>query len=87
MVNDVSFFQLTGDFFHRDARLHHQHQHMVSQVADLIDGLGLVLFFSRNDDLGALLADFLKNLIQTLFEEVARVAALFPSVLRPSISS
>ena len=29
MVNDVSFFQLTGDLFYRDARLHHQHQQII----------------------------------------------------------
>ena len=42
VVDHVSFFQFAGDVLHRDACLHHQHQHMVSQVADLIDGLGLV---------------------------------------------
>ena len=55
MVNDVSFFQFTGHVLHRDAGADHQHQNMVGQITDLVNGFFLVLFFACNDDLGACL--------------------------------
>ena len=49
---------------------------MVCQVADLVDGLGAVFLFARNDDLGALFAHFFQDLLLALFEQVGGVAAL-----------
>ena len=46
MVNDVSFFQFTGHVLHRDAGADHQHQNMVGQITDLVNGFFLVLFVS-----------------------------------------
>ncbi len=62
VVDNVSFFQFAGDVLHRDAGLHHQHQHMVCQIADLVDRLGLVFLFARDDDLSTLLAHLLEDL-------------------------
>ena len=47
MVNDVTFFQFTGHILHRDAGADHQHQHLVGKIADLVNGLFLILFFAR----------------------------------------
>ena len=60
MIDHVAFFQLTGDVFHRDTQLDHQHQHMIGQVADLVDRLGFVLLQPRDDDLGAFLSDLFR---------------------------
>ena len=76
MVNDVTFFQFTGHILHRDAGADHQHQNMVGKIADLVNGLFLILFFARNDDLGALLAHLFEDLFLALLEEVGGVAAL-----------
>lgn len=77
VVDHVSFFQFAGDVLHRDAGLHHQHQHMVCQIADLVDRLGLVFLFARDDDLSTLFAHLLEDLFFALLEEIGGVAALF----------
>ena len=57
---------------------------MVGKIGNLIDGLRLVLSLARDDDLGALLAHLLENLVQTLLEKVGGVRAfrqfLFPAL-------
>ena len=75
MIHHVAFFQLTGDVFHRDAQLDHQHHDMVSQVADFVDGLFHVALGARNDDFGALLADFFQDFFQALVKQIGGVAA------------
>ena len=81
MVNDVSFFQFTGHVLHRDAGADHQHQNMVGQITDLVNGFFLVLFFACNDDLGALFAHLFQDLLLALFKQVGGVAALFGGIL------
>ena len=49
---------------------------MVGQVADLVDGLGLVLRLAGDDHLGGLLPHLLQDLVQTLFKEVGCVGPL-----------
>ena len=81
MVNDVSFFQFTGHVLHRDAGADHQHQNMVGQITDLVNGFFLVLFFACNDDLGALFAHLFQDLLLALLEQVGGVAALLGAIL------
>ena len=70
MVNDVTFFQFTGHILHRDAGADHQHQNMVGKIADLVNGFFLILFFARNNDLGALFAHLFQDLLLALLEQV-----------------
>ena len=76
LVNDMAGGQLLADVLQGDAQLQHQHHDMVGQVADLVDGLGLVLGLAGDDDLGGLLAHLLQNLVQALLEEVRGVGPL-----------
>ena len=72
----MALFQLPGDVLHGNAHLDHQHHDVVGQIRDLVDGLLLVLLATADDDLGALLAHLLEDLVQALVEEVGGVAAL-----------
>ena len=47
------------DILQCNALLDHQHHRVVAQIGDLVDGLGLILGFGGDDDLGAFLADLL----------------------------
>ena len=48
---------------------------MVCQIADLVDRLGLVFLFARDDDLSTLFAHLLEDLFFALLEEIGGVAA------------
>ena len=76
MVNYVSFFEFLRDVLYGNAQLDHQHHDVVSQVADLVDGLLPVALGARNDDLGGFLADLFEDLFQALVEQIGGVAAL-----------
>ena len=76
VVDDVAGGQLPADFLRGDAGFRHQHQGVVHQVCNLVDGLPFVLSLSGDDHLGTFLPDFFQNLIKTLPEEVGGVGAL-----------
>ena len=76
MVNDVAGGELPVYVLHADPGLDHQHHHMVGEVCDLVARLFLVLSLGGDDDLGALLADLLEDLVEALPEEIAGVGAL-----------
>ena len=57
MVNYVSFFEFLRDVLYGNAQLDHQHHDVVSQVADLVDGLLPVALGACNDDLGVFLSE------------------------------
>ena len=54
---------------------------MVGKIADLVNGLFLILFFARNDDLGALFAHLFQDLLLALLEQVGGIAALLGAIL------
>ena len=76
MVNYVSFFEFLRDVLYGNAQLDHQHHDVVSQVADLVDGLLPVALGACNDDLGGFLTDLFEDLFQALVEQIGGVAAL-----------
>ena len=75
MVDDMPAGKFLSDILHGNAHLHHQHQHMVGKVGNLIDGLRPVLGLARNNDLGALLSHLFQNFVQTLPEQVRGIGA------------
>ena len=72
MVDNVAGSKLVVYLLERDTRLGHQHHNVVSEVCYLVDSLGLVLGFCRDYDLGRLLADFLQDLVKSLFKKSKR---------------
>ena len=76
MGDDVAAGQLRADVLHGDALLRHEHQSVVAEIRDLVDGLCPVLGLGGDDDLGALLAHLFQDLVQALLEEVGGIAAL-----------
>ena len=54
------------------ANLHHHH-HMIENVVNFTDQLGLIAIFRRDNRLRALLADLFQDFIQPLFKQVAGI--------------
>ena len=80
VVNDVPAGQLLPDLLQGDARLDHQHHHMVGQVGDLIHRLPVILGLGGDDDLSTLLPHLFQDLVQPLFKQVGGIRALGPLI-------
>ena len=76
MVDNVARSKLLLDILNGNAHLHHHNEDVIGKVADLVDGLCLIVCLARDNDLGAFLANLLKNFINSLFKEVGGVRAL-----------
>ena len=71
MVNDMTGGELLLDILNGYSHIHHKHHCVVHKVGNFIYGFSLIISLTCYDYLGALLTDFLENLVSTLAEKDA----------------
>ena len=76
VIYDVPARELCAHLVRSNPQLGHEDERVVGQIGELVDRLAPVARVGRDNDLGALLPDLLEYLVEALFEEIARVAAL-----------